>query len=534
MAPQSSSNCPDKVPLPQFLVALLLVKSKPYTLSIQGLHIRGNVLLKAYSNFCVEYLASLRSYIRSGARPKLADTPHSYVDATAFWRQAYTKSEEAQIILRARLVELELRDNENVEEGALPNAANSQRKRKRTPVVASQPSSTKKLKKAQVLAGTNASEPRKDEPIRPAEDLTPFRGDSIEQSMSTIATPEMVCSSFCLYTYSIRRLIRAASESKTLMPSQFVMANGIETSARRQEFQRQFDSQKALMTKLLAISPTFSRILQAADMLGENGTEKSLQQVAIYSIVQVLHALIRAICDTARTQAKVASIENTDSHSHTRSRSKRATKVSIKNVLINKDTARELCHILLSVLDHLKPTNSVHREILDGFLFHFLTAIGERLKHAVFSEPISQEISDEESTQDKAEDEVTRAQGPYLLLLLERINKIAADFAPQSETVVEALGVEDPAASRTLPSSDLTSLARTKLQHTLLNAVFGKEGADDFEPALHPPTLPQDLGSVLQLDPTADGMDEKERFKDGVWRLLGWDVLREYTAWSGS
>ncbi|KAL9639596.1 MAG: hypothetical protein Q9164_000830 [Protoblastenia rupestris] len=510
------------------------------------------------------YIASLRSCIKNGARSESTGSLHSHVDTTAFWRHAYTKAEEAQIILRARLAELELQDvRQSIEENSLPDKARSPKKRKRAPATAPPATNNKKQKKIMTVAATSTEEPyqhlftmhREDIALSPANTMgettsiceTPRIDDlgdaclhyicALQHSLSTKAIAEEVCSKICLLAYSIRRLIRAASEPATEVSVGVPEHNGIETAARRKENIRQLNVQRNLMTKLVAVSRVFPQILRASNYLDETGAEKSLQQLAIYSIVQVLQALTKEICDAARAQAKEDLIQNARVDHHVKHKAKRATKIPSQTSSNDTDRASELCRILLSMLQSLSHTNPTHHQILDGFLFHFLTLIGETLKHAVFNKPTNYSNhpddlpnngdSNNNDVPTSPSDATVQPEASYLLHLLSHTLNLTAKFSQQPDTITsEALTL-----IRNIPSN-LSSQARIKLQHTLLKAVFGKEGAEDFEPALKPATIPKDIGVMLDLRSRGEERGEKEEFVEGVWRLLGWDVLRGKTVWS--
>ena len=74
----------------------------------------------------------------------------------------------------------------------------------------------------------------------------------------------------------------------------------------------------------------------------------------------------------------------------------------------------------------------------------------------------------------------------------------------------------------------LIATARKTFQRTLCNSIFGDDSNTRFEPALksiHPPD-----GDGAEI-PTMDLPDEDVQtwFKHQVWRIVGWDVLIEYT-----
>lgn len=105
----SNHRLPSKPGFPRFLIALFLVKSKPANISIQGASIEVQML--NFTNVIIEYVLSLRSYIKEGCRLEGATTFQAYVDTSAFWRDAYKKSEEAQVELRAKIFESERRQD---------------------------------------------------------------------------------------------------------------------------------------------------------------------------------------------------------------------------------------------------------------------------------------------------------------------------------------------------------------------------------------------------------------------------------------
>ena len=56
-----------------------------------------------------EYLLNLRSFIQSGRRPDISNNGEQYLNSAAFWHNAYDKTREVELQLRARIVDLEQR-----------------------------------------------------------------------------------------------------------------------------------------------------------------------------------------------------------------------------------------------------------------------------------------------------------------------------------------------------------------------------------------------------------------------------------------
>ena len=134
--PQRSTPAEDGTPPLQFIVALLLSKSKPISLSIEGEFPECSFRTgKACAHPTSEYIASLRSCIIGGVRPEVSHRPDNHVDTTSFWREEHQKLEKAQVVLRAkaaRVVELESElEKSSVSQIETPESGRSRSKRKR-------------------------------------------------------------------------------------------------------------------------------------------------------------------------------------------------------------------------------------------------------------------------------------------------------------------------------------------------------------------------------------------------------------------
>lgn len=128
------------VPLSQFILALSIAKSKPRALSLRGEDCPTDRLPLATSYILTEYIAALHACIRHGSRP------NRHLDAVAFWRDKYHKSEETQIALRARITFLVSQDHRaHTNDGA---RFTSLRKRKQTDAGISFTSSDQAAKQA--------------------------------------------------------------------------------------------------------------------------------------------------------------------------------------------------------------------------------------------------------------------------------------------------------------------------------------------------------------------------------------------------
>ena len=342
------------------------------------------------------------------------------------------------------------------------------------------------------------------------------------------AAPGEICSSLCLLTYSMRRLIRAVSERQNDAPNSNLNIVSCRMASRDRNNGLPNDIQRSPTGNMAVVAGTIPQLLRAIDTIGQTASGRPLQQLAIYSIIQIFEALLKAICEIASAPAENSFPIPAKQKAATKKRQSDAPSSSPCETPTSNDTALELCRISLSMLALLQPPNPTHSEILDGFLFHLLHIVGDTLKHAVFDHADSpRALTNDDPHAAKATDEsTTLARTPYLIWLLERALQTAARFPSSAVPPAD----ESTTPSRTLPSQ-LSDTARLRLQHTLLKAVFGETGAGDFEPALQAPAVPLGVSSMLQGYSAGDEGGVKEKFKSELWRLLGWDVLRARTAW---
>lgn len=88
--------------------------------------------LNHLANYSIEHVQSLRACAKAGRRLEDSSTGHHHIDTSAFWRDAFRKSEETQNELRARIFELEQTlEAQNGPSSLTPIQATSQKKRKR-------------------------------------------------------------------------------------------------------------------------------------------------------------------------------------------------------------------------------------------------------------------------------------------------------------------------------------------------------------------------------------------------------------------
>ena len=126
--------------------------------------------------------------------------------------------------------------------------------------------------------------------------------------------------------------------------------------------------------------------------------------------------------------------------------------------------------------------------------------------------------------------EASEAQAPYLIWMLSRTMRLSISMNFVNEPITSS-DRRSKTVQQDISCSALYADAHIRLQHTLVRAVFGERLAADFEPGLEPPPIPSGGDLRTDLDTQIETADVGDWFKDEVWRLVGWDVLRGNMTW---
>ena len=208
----------------------------------------------------------------------------------------------------------------------------------------------------------------------------------------------------------------------------------------------------------------------------------------------------------------------------------------------------KLCKLGITMLFHLDPMKFTHKEILEGCLYLLLTRVGEVLKDfTIGDKPFGIDQRDTTSRNNShpregrqfrvssaaSDAEASEAQAPYLIWMLNRTQRFSSSMSPATNAITTSRddhrqeNAAQPESSRNAFYDD----ACIRLQHTLVKAVFGEQAAASFEPALQPPHSLPDDELMTEFETQTETTDVRDWFKNEVWRLVGWDVLRGNMAW---
>jgi hypothetical protein len=195
----------------------------------------------------------------------------------------------------------------------------------------------------------------------------------------------------------------------------------------------------------------------------------------------------------------------------------------------NDDIAARIANVLMTMILKANNSTSKRETLLDGYLFVLLNRVGKVLCQFVFQDLELRPDLRIDSTKlpcpdgliEASLDDVSlqgmEAESKHLIWLVERA--IALTGTSSILSMPESVTETNIPPSGSI-SVSLQSIARKRLQNTVLQAVFGE---DDplFSDALKPLERPADLHFLSQPPKQAT----REWFTKEVWRLLGWDVL---------
>ena len=190
-----------------------------------------------------------------------------------------------------------------------------------------------------------------------------------------------------------------------------------------------------------------------------------------------------------------------------------------------------LCRLFVTMFASLDALEISHKDLIEGALYVLLTRAGSLLKMFVFdgeqmgSEQAAPSISIHNQNTSRPEElhMAMRNEARYIIWILERIMHLQA---PLAATKLADSGNGNATSFNNLAPTSTQPLAleaQIKFQNTLLKAVFGSDDTS-FEERFRTPVNPglnlcKDIASV-------ENGDVKNWYKQEIWRLIGWDILR--------
>ncbi|KAL4795982.1 hypothetical protein BDV19DRAFT_388694 [Aspergillus venezuelensis] len=497
----------------QLALALAIVKSKP-----SGRNLR-------------DYILQIRASIKFSRPAEVFKSPEKFFDSVSFWKQAYEKSEAEQSKLQDRVFELEqrsqelaeklrLRDNVTVEE--LQGGATASEKLKRP---APSNNVSRKRPKTQLDHTRYAA----------TAGVRSYLDDVIGQ-LSDIRSCSII-----RHTYSLRKTLQKRSTDAKIIQDAVALCESCEheianvisetVSKNKTEIIIPTESQMAHLGQALHGTESATvLLLQALKKLSKPGGNGRGTKLLTYHIVCLYGAIINSLgryCKAVAAPVAPTALSGERYTMQTRSKTTKRTKPSgrsNKSSEIQNEGAIQLTSLLYRMLAKLDLSYTEHRQLLEGFLYTLLSRAGKTLCHFVFQDLQLQ-------TELRADPE--NLPLPTGLVDAKLDDKSLGGAQMDSVYIVwllrKALAVLDvqPSSPYAAPSSksEFISSIKTRLQSTLIQAVFGED--PNIGKSLERPEKPESREIKRLLERSTQESSIPEWYIQEVWDLLGWDVLRE-------
>lgn len=302
-----------------------------------------------------------------------------------------------------------------------------------------------------------------------------------------------------------------------------------------------FDEDRSDFAEALTISArAFMSVLVGITKMMDTSSDARLPNLVVCELAETFKSVLQAIESSAQHTASTSSSSSSVSDK----------KKSKQPVPIVKESApgRSLAHFLVGILGLLDKSNVIHQKIFDAFAFLLLERVGKRLYYCTFGKTPGISIEDDISRAlelpapaveivSDTEALAVRLELKALVLILDR----AMGLAPHHMNPASNKATRQPTSTRigrtlsmkTLPAAPkgrLSSLAKDRLQRTLINCMFGDNTDDEFLDILTKP-MPSMRVSNLASVSKVDDKDVEQWFKEEVWRLVGWDIMAKEAGW---
>ena len=263
--------------------------------------------------------------------------------------------------------------------------------------------------------------------------------------------------------------------------------------------------------RLVIIRQTFPYFLDSIHTLSQISGTANLCEKVVYNFINIFRVLCERICDLAVINAKPDHHRPETTKKRDHGRKTQSAISSSGERPATPPIIMKLCKLVIILLSNLDPAKSTHKNILEGYLYHLVTRLGKILESFTVGGRPYGIHRDAESVYTAASDaEAFEAQAPYLIWMLNCSQRFSSRISLSTNAID----------------------ARIRLQNTLVRAIFGEQANATFGPALKPPQFPPDDEIMTDIDTQIGAADVRDWFKDEVWRLIGWDVLRDnHVAW---
>jgi hypothetical protein len=290
----------------------------------------------------------------------------------------------------------------------------------------------------------------------------------------------------------------------------------------------------------------FMSVLVGITTMMDASRDDRLPGLVICELAETFKTALLAIEQSAYQTAK--SFASTTASASASSHPKSGKNKPTMNVVKESIPARSLAHFLISLIGLLDKTNPIHQRMFDGFAFLLIERVGERLYYCTFGRhrranveedlaPLPEPTDPAGKAKQETEELGTRLELKALVLILERAMGLAPHHmnppTGRAARKPDTNGIGRTLSMKTLPAAPkgrLSSLAKDRLQRTLVTCMYGHDQNDEFLDVLTKPMPSMRIGNIQNVA-KIDDKDVKQWYKEEVWRLVGWDIMARETGW---
>ncbi|KAL4957738.1 hypothetical protein BDW69DRAFT_180384 [Aspergillus filifer] len=480
-----------------------------------------------------DYILQIRASIKSSQSAEVFHPPEKFFDSVSFWKQAYEKSEAEQSKLQDRIFELEQRNQELAEKLRLRD--NIKAKELQSGATASE-----NLKRPATSNNTSRKRP-KTQLDHTGYAATAGVRSYLDDAISQLGDPRNPTGSFIRHIYSLRKTLQKRSIDARIIQDAVALcesckhevANAIPENTLKDKPKMIIPTESQMSHLGLALHGTESAIgllIQALKKLSKPGGNGKGTKLLIYHIMCLYGTIVNSLgryCKAVAAPVAPTALSGERYTMQTRSKTTKRTKpsgVSDNSSEIKNEGAIQLTSLLHRIITKLDLSNIEHRQLLEGFLYTLLSCAGKTLCHFVFQDlQLQTELrADPENLPlptglvDAKLDDMSlggaQMNAVYLVWLLRKA-LVVLDVQPFS-----------PNAAPSTESGFISSI-KTKLQSTLVQAVFGEDPS--LGRTLERPGKPESREIKRFLERSTQESSIPEWYIQEVWDLLGWDILGE-------
>ena len=286
-------------------------------------------------------------------------------------------------------------------------------------------------------------------------------------------------------------------------------------------------------SRLMFIGSAFATLVGGLDILEGNVEGLELQGSVVHGVVDIFREILAQIHSLAAASARRQNEQcNTVAAKNRRGHSKQSNAVIASEAWRSVDEkSLELSYLANMILESLDRSKPAHIGIIEGCLYFLLQSVGKVLEVFVFGEQQSDTRSAGPHNHPPSESPRNCSLPDMNLLIAESEASSIIPILQQAMAFRIPRSLQRASAHSQIRTSQSSLLRKPEqqLQHTLLRATLG-DHAGDFMNALKPPS-----GQAIKLEDhgLSPGQENiREWYKHQVWRLVGWEILREQIGWA--